>query len=169
MDSALQTLPLFLLPSDAVLLPGVTVQIRISQRPDVFPLLSSLFSRPSNLSPALRSSPANSSVAVGCVHLLSASNSVGPRALLKGIDLPRGASPQWPDIGPDWIKNIHFRECGVTAKVLGVHGGGGGGDGEPVILLQGIRRMRLVSVRRDGRLVDGKVVYHDGDGKKSAL
>src|SRR5438046_6598532 len=79
-QETLKKLAILPLPKDSVLLPGVTLRIPISNRPDIPVLLTSLFS------PTVSPRASNASVIVGCVPLSSPLLSKDGQQLLDGHD-----------------------------------------------------------------------------------
>src|SRR5438034_4360852 len=88
-QETLKKLAILPLPKDSVLLPGVTLRIPISNRPDIPVLLTSLFS------PTVSPRASNASVIVGCVPLSSPLLSKDGQQLLEGQDR-KGNSPSDP-------------------------------------------------------------------------
>lgn len=141
-------LSLIPLPKDSVLLPGVTLRIPLSNRPDIPVLLTSLFSR--------TSSRPNNPVIVGCVPLASPFLSKDGQRLLENGDREGRRSSDSVESGRATKEDL-FR-YGTTARIVGVQGRP---NVEPFLLVEGMRRFSIRRIINDTPVFEADVTLHD--------
>ena len=159
--AASATLPLIPLAKDSVLLPGVTLRIPVSNRPDIPALLSSAFSRAAQFQNAVRSGTTVPSI--GCVPLNSPFLGRDGQQLL---DSGRGESGQKQerfDINPGKAAKDDLFGYGTLAKIVGVQQPGG----EVYLLVEGVQRFRIDKITQERPYFEAEVTYYDDDGKIS--
>lgn len=149
-----QTLPLLPLPAGMVLLPGVTLRVPIADRADILPLLGHVFNEAKNVRKSISEQEPRSAI-VGCVHVRPASKDQDHQSVTSSTNVPLEQR----------IKQ-DFSEFGTTAKVIGLD--------QPILgglslVVEGLRRFRLVSITRVKPFFEGAVKVHGGDGRSSCL
>lgn len=144
-------LPIIPLAKDAVLLPGVSLRIPLSERPDIPILLASLFGRSSQRS---ESSP----IVVGCVPLNSPLLSRNGQQLLDN-DIKEGRrSPDTFDVDPSQASKRDLFGYGAVAKVVGVQGRA---NSEPYMLVEGAKRLFIRKVLKEKPYIEADVTVYD--------
>jgi ATP-dependent Lon protease len=142
------------LAKDAVLLPGVTLRIPISNRPDIPVLLASLFS------PAASPRASNSSVIVGCVPLNSPFLSKDGQQLINGHDgESRPPDPVVVDVSRATKEDLFT--FGTTAKVIGVQGRA---NADPYLLVEGVQRFSIRRITKERPFFEADVMLLEEAG-----
>jgi ATP-dependent Lon protease len=145
------TIPLIPLPKDSVLLPGVTLRIPISTRPDVPLLLQSAFSQAAQ-------SRKGSSLTVGCIPLNSPYLSRDGQQLLENNGEDGRRRQERLDIDPAKAAKDDLFRYGTVAKLIGVQGRS---NSEPSLLVEGIRRFRVDRVVQQKPYLQAEVTFYD--------
>ncbi|CAG8058001.1 unnamed protein product [Penicillium nalgiovense] len=157
-------LPLVPLPKGSVLLPGVTLRIPVSNRPDLANLLSSLVDKPSKRDA--------STITFGCVPLNSPFLSRDGQQLLEGEDSDSERKEEYDSIDAGQARKEDLFRCGTIGKVIGVQRRA---YAEPFLLVQGSQRFTIKKVLRDRPYFEAEVFIHDesnsgqGDAEVAAL
>jgi len=146
------------LPKDSVLLPGVTLRIPISNRPDIPILLTSLFS------PTVSSGASNASVIVGCVPLSSPFLSKDGQQLLEGHDRENKSSPDLAIADVIHATKEDLFAFGTAAKVIGVQARA---NADPYLLVEGIRRFSVRRITKERPFFEADVVLHEDAGMQT--
>lgn len=143
-------IPLVPLPKGSVLLPGVTLRIPVSNRPDLANLLSSLVDKPSKRD-------ANT-ITFGCVPLNSPFLSRDGQQLLEGEDSDSERKEEYDSIDAGQARKEDLFHCGTIGKVIGVQRRA---YSEPFLLVQGSQRFSIKKVLRDRPYFEAEVFIHD--------
>ncbi|KKZ67889.1 lon protease like 2, peroxisomal [[Emmonsia] crescens] len=139
------------LARDSVLLPGVTLRIPLSDRPDIPLLLTSLFSKSS-------SKTGNAATLVGCVPLNSPFLSKDGKQLLDNVDRASTRSAASRTVEPAKASKHDLFSYGTVAKVVGVQGRP---NSEPYLLVEGLRRFSIRKVTNETPFFEADVTLHD--------
>ncbi|KAL1990808.1 hypothetical protein VTN49DRAFT_5811 [Thermomyces lanuginosus] len=138
-------LPLVPLARDTVLLPGLTLRIPLTNRPDLANLLSTLLNR---------NKRDLSSISIGCVPLASPRLSKDGRHL---IDDGQTDSDIDDVVDAGQARKDDLFRYGTVAKIVGlqrrIHS-------EPYLLVTGVQRMTVVKVLRDRPYFEAEVQLH---------
>jgi ATP-dependent Lon protease len=143
-------LPLVPLPKGSVLLPGVTLRIPVSNRPDLANLLSSLVDKPSKRDA--------STITFGCVPLNSPFLSRDGQQLLEGEDSDSERKEEYDSIDAGQARKEDLFRYGTIGKVIGVQRRA---YSEPFLLVQGSQRFTIKKVLRDRPYFEAEVFIHD--------
>ncbi|KLJ10279.1 lon protease like 2, peroxisomal [Blastomyces silverae] len=143
-------LALLPLARDSVLLPGVTLRIPLSERPDIPLLLTSLFSK--------SSSKTGNATLVGCVPLNSPFLSKDGMQLLDNVDRASTRSTASRTVDPAKASKHDLFSYGTVAKVIGVQGRP---SSEPYLLVEGLRRFSIRKVTKETPFFEADVTMHD--------
>ena len=143
-------LPLVPLPKGSVLLPGVTLRIPVSNRPDLANLLSSLVDKPSKRDA--------STITFGCVPLNSPFLSRDGQQLLEGDDSDSERKEEYDSIDAGQARKEDLFQYGTIGKVIGVQRRA---YSEPFLLVQGSQRFTIKKVLRDRPYFEAEVFIHD--------
>ncbi|EGE84664.1 lon protease like 2, peroxisomal [Blastomyces gilchristii SLH14081] len=143
-------LALLPLARDSVLLPGVTLRIPLSDRPDIPLLLTSLFSK--------SSSKTGNATLVGCVPLNSPFLSKDGKQLLENVDRASTRSTASKTIDPAKASRHDLFGYGTVAKVAGVQGRP---NSEPYLLVEGLRRFSIRKVTKETPFFEADITMHD--------
>ncbi|KAJ5152378.1 hypothetical protein N7492_010673 [Penicillium capsulatum] len=142
-------LPLVPLAKGSVLLPGATLRIPVSNRPDLTNLLSSLVDRPKR---------DGNSITFGCVPLSSPFLSRDGQQLLEGVDSDEERKLDWDTIDAGQARKDDLYRYGTMGKVIGVQRRA---YAEPFLLVQGTQRFTVKKVLKDRPFFEAKVLLHD--------
>ncbi|KAJ5832371.1 hypothetical protein N7474_000682 [Penicillium riverlandense] len=142
-------LPLVPLAKGSVLLPGVTLRIPVSNRPDLANLLSSLVDRPKR---------DGSSITFGCIPLSSPFLSRDGQQLLEGSDTDETRREEWDAIDAGQARKDDLFRHGTIGKVIGVQRRA---YAEPFLLVQGAQRFTVKRVLKDRPYFEAEVLIHD--------
>ena len=149
------TIPAIPLSKGSVLLPGTTIRVPVSKRPDIRQLLSSAFT----LAAQLRS---GSALTVGCIPLNSPFLSRDGRHLLDPENGDGGRRQLQLDVDPGKASEQDLYMYGTLGKIIGVQGQA---NLEPYLLIQGIRRFRLDHVVKEKPYFEIEVTSYEDEGK----
>lgn len=145
-------LPLVPLARDTVLLPGLTLRIPLTNRPDLANLLSTLLNR---------NKRDLSSISIGCVPLASPRLSKDGRHL---IDDGQTDSDIDDVVDAGQARKDDLFRYGTVAKIVGlqrrIHS-------EPYLLVTGVQRMTVVKVLRDRPYFEAEVQLHSEPGERN--
>lgn len=143
-------LPLVPLAKGAVLLPGVTLRIPVSNRPDLTNLLSSLVDRPSKRD--------GTTITFGCVPLSSPFLSRDGQQLIEGDDSDESQKEDYESIDAGQARKDDLFRHGTVGKVIGVQRRA---YSEPFLLVQGTQRFTVKKILRDRPYFEGEVQLHE--------
>ncbi|KAF7716632.1 Lon protease-like protein 2, peroxisomal [Penicillium ucsense] len=143
-------LPLVPLAKSFVLLPGVTLRIPVSNRPDLTNLLSSLVDRPAKRD--------GNTITFGCVPLASPFLSRDGQQLLEGDQSETGGKDDYDSIDAGQARKDDLFRYGVVGKVIGVQRRA---YAEPFLLVQGSQRFTIKKVLKDRPFFEAEVLLHD--------
>ncbi|KAJ5893550.1 hypothetical protein N7495_005241 [Penicillium taxi] len=143
-------LPLVPLAKGSVLLPGVTLRIPVSNRPDLANLLSSLVDRPSKRE--------LNSITFGCIPLASPLLSADGQRLLEEADTDHDRKAEYDSIDAGQARKDDLFQFGTVAKVIGVQRRS---YSEAYLLVQGSQRFTVRKVLRDRPYFEAEVYVHD--------
>lgn len=150
-QSRSQSLPIIPLPKGAVLLPGITLRIPASDRPDIISLISTLYARP-KLETA--------SISVGCVPIKSRLLSANGQRL---IDETTRDNQEQND---DDEENIDYRDAGnlfaygTAARITGVQGR----RSDLTLTIEGGARFKIERIVKTKPFLEAAVTYAQADG-----
>lgn len=151
-------LPLVPLAKGSVLLPGVTLRIPVSNRPDLTNLLSSLVDRPSKRE--------SNSITFGCVPLSSPFLSRDGLQLLEGVDSDEDRRLDWDTIDAGQARKDDLYRYGTVGKVIGVQRRA---YAEPFLLVQGSQRFTVKKILKDRPFFEAEVLLHDENSRSWKL
>ncbi|KAJ5370861.1 Lon protease peroxisomal [Penicillium cataractarum] len=143
-------LPLVPLAKGSVLLPGVTLRIPVSNRPDLTNLLSSLVDRPSKRD--------GNSITFGCIPLSSPFLSRDGQQLLEGEESEDDRKEDYDSIDAGQARKDDLFRYGTVGKVIGVQRRA---YAEPYLLVQGSQRFTIKKVLKDRPFFEAEVYLHD--------
>ncbi|CAG7919012.1 unnamed protein product [Penicillium olsonii] len=150
MGSNSRKIPLVPLAKGSVLLPGVTLRIPVSNRPDLANLLSSLVDKPSRRD-------ANS-ITFGCVPLSSPFLSRDGQQLLEGADSDPERKGDYDAIDAGQARKDDLFRFGTVGKVIGVQRRA---YSEPFLLVQGQQRFSIKKILRDRPYFEAEITLHE--------
>lgn len=142
-------LPLVPLAKGSVLLPGVTLRIPVSNRPDLTNLLSSLVDKPRR---------EGNSITFGCIPLGSPFLSRDGQQLLEGEDSDNERKEEYDTIDAGQARKEDLFRYGTVGKVIGVQRRA---YAEPFLLVQGSQRFTVKRVLRERPFFEAEVYIHD--------
>lgn len=142
-------LPLVPLAKGSVLLPGVTLRIPVSNRPDLTNLLSSLVDRPKR---------EGNSITFGCIPLGSPFLSRDGQQLLEGEDSNNERKEDYDTIDAGQARKEDLFKYGTVGKVIGVQRRA---YSEPFLLVQGSHRFTVKKILRERPFFEAEVYIHD--------
>lgn len=145
------TLPLIPLVRGSVLLPGTTLRIPVSNRPDIPPLLTSAYAQAA----ALRGNA--TSIVLGCVPLNSPLQSAEGQLLIGGPEVQTLAELQDLNRHPSGAEKEDLFEYGTVAKISGVQGS----RSDLVLIVEGVRRFKIHKITQERPFYEAKVTYLD--------
>lgn len=149
-------LPLVPLAKGSVLLPGVTLRIPVSNRPDLTNLLSSLVDKPSKRD--------SNSITFGCIPFSSPFLSRDGLQLIEGDDSDETQKEEYDTIDAGQARKDDLFRYGTVGKVIGVQRRA---YSEPFLLVQGSQRFTVKKVLRDRPYFEAEVNLHDESSKLS--
>ncbi|KAK5791264.1 hypothetical protein VI817_006573 [Penicillium citrinum] len=147
-------LPLVPLAKGSVLLPGVTLRIPVSNRPDLTNLLSSLVDRPQKRD--------GGSISFGCIPLSSPFLSRDGQQLLEGDESEDNRREDYDMIDAGQARKDDLFRYGTVGKVIGVQRRA---YAEPFLLVQGSQRFTVKRVLKDRPFFEAEVILHDETSK----
>ncbi|KAJ5313495.1 uncharacterized protein N7443_000379 [Penicillium atrosanguineum] len=142
-------LPLVPLAKGSVLLPGVTLRIPVSNRPDLTNLLSSLVDRPKR---------DGNSITFGCIPLGSPFLSRDGQQILEGEDSDDERKEDYDSIDAGQARKDDLFRHGTVGKVIGVQRRA---YAEPFLLVQGSQRFTVKKVLKDRPYFEAEVFVHE--------
>ncbi|KAJ9204267.1 hypothetical protein DTO164E3_2029 [Paecilomyces variotii] len=145
-------LPLIPLPKDSVLLPGVTLRISLTNRPDISNLLSSYLNRTTAVKRE------GNSIALGCVPLSSPYLSKDGRHLIENGASEDSQKPEYEAVDPGQARKEDLFTYGTMAKVIGVQRRV---YADPYLLVEGVRRFTVARVLKERPFMEGEIILHD--------
>ena len=149
-------IPLVPLPKGSVLLPGVSLRIPVSNRPDLANLLSSLADKPSS------GNRDGNSVIFGCVPLSSPFLSKDGQNLLEDGNASDEGKEEYESIDAGQARTDDLFRFGTIGKVVGIQRRA---FAEPFLLVQGIQRFTVKRVLKERPFFEAEVFYHEEKGK----
>ena len=152
--TAQATIPIIPLAKDAVLLPGVTLRISVSNRADIPLLLSSAFQR------ATKSSRASAQLPVGCVPLNSPILSPDGKELLDSAAKESSRDIEYADVDPGKARKKDLYGYGTLAKIIGVQGSS---NADPYLLVEGIQRFKIDKIRHERPHFEAEVTFYEDE------
>ncbi|KAJ9604397.1 hypothetical protein H2200_011231 [Cladophialophora chaetospira] len=152
--TAKATIPLIPLAKDAVLLPGVTLRISVSNRADIPLLLSSAFQR------ATKSRTGSAQLPVGCVPLNSPFLSPDGKGLLDSAAKESSRDEDSSDIDPGKAKKKDLYGYGTLAKIIGVQGNS---NADPYLLVEGVQRFKIDKIRHERPHFEAEVTFYEDE------
>ena len=133
---AITSVPLVPLVKGQILLPGVSIRISLSNRPDLAALLARIYS--------LAANPGETAVTIGCVPIGSPYLSPdGKRLIEEGKSEPKVGEP---DVYPATAKAGDLFDYGTLAKVSGVQGRS---KGDLSLVVEGLWRFKIEKVTQE--------------------
>ncbi|KAL2006182.1 hypothetical protein VTN00DRAFT_9836 [Thermoascus crustaceus] len=144
-------LPLIPLPKDSVLLPGVTLRIPVSNRPDVANLLSSFLNRTTSVKRD------GNAVTIGCVPLSSPYLSKDGQHLLEdGTETSQRL--EYEAVDPAQARREDLFTYGTVGKVIGVQRRA---YAEPYLLVEGARRFTIGRITKERPFYEAEAILLD--------
>ena len=143
------------LPKGSVLLPGVTLRIPVSNRPDLANLLSSILDR---TSVARRD---GNVIAFGCVPLGSPFLSKDGQQLLDNGNLDDAKKEDYEAIDAGQARKEDLYQYGTVGKVIGVQRRA---YSEPSLVVQGMQRFTINRVLKERPFFEAETLVHDDQG-----
>lgn len=148
-------LPLIPLAKGSVLLPGITLRIPVSNRPDLANLLSSLVDRHKR---------DGNSITFGCIPLSSPFLSLDGQQLLEGEDRDDERKEDYDSIDAGQARKDDLFRYGTVGKVIGVQRRI---YAEPYLLVQGSQRFTVKKVLKDRPYFEAEVFVHEENSRCS--
>lgn len=142
-------LPLVPLAKGSVLLPGVTLRIPVSDRPDLTNLLSSLVDRPRR---------DGNSITFGCIPLSSPFLSRDGQQLLEGEASDNDRKEEYDSLDAGQARKEDLFRYGTIGKVIGVQRRA---YSEPFLLVQGSQRFTVKKILRERPFFEAEVLAHE--------
>lgn len=143
-------LPLVPLAKGTVLLPGVTLRIPVSNRPDLTNLLSSLVDRPSKRD--------GTTITFGCVPFSSPFLSRDGQQLIEGDNSDESQKEDYDSIDAGQARKDDLFRYGTVGKVIGVQRRA---YSEPFLLVQGTQRFTIKKILRDRPYFEAEILLHE--------
>ena len=148
-------LPIVPLHGNTVLLPGATLRIPITNRPDIPALLAQVYSKAA----IPRTDP--SSVSIGCVPLRSPNLSSNGQKFIDDRNTSEDFEQTPAVVEPGRVTKENLFDFGTLAKITGVQGRP---SGELDLIVEGINRFSLRAVARETPCIEAEVIYHHDEG-----
>lgn len=145
------TLPLLPLRRGSVLLPGTTLRIPVSNRPDIPPLLTSAYVQARALNGDA------TSISLGCVPLNSPLRSSEGQDLIGGSDVQTLEEMQDLSRHPGGAGKDNLFKYGTVAKISGAQGS----RSDLVLIVEGVRRFKIDQITQERPFFEAKVTYLD--------
>ncbi|RVX70716.1 Lon protease 2, peroxisomal [Exophiala mesophila] len=152
--TAKATIPLIPLAKDAVLLPGVTLRISVSNRADIPLLLSSAFQRATN------SRTGSAQLPVGCVPLNSTFLSPDGKDLLDSANKESSKHIETVDLEPGKARKQDLFGYGTLAKIIGVQGNS---NSDPYLIVEGIQRFKIDNIKHEKPHFEAEVTFYEDE------
>ena len=152
------TAPVVVVPlaRDFVLLPGITLRVPVTNRPDIPALLSSAFLRSS------LTRQGSTTLSIGCIPLNSPYLSRDGQQLLRRDE--NGQEQERFDINPSKATKADLFSYGTLAKIVGVQGSA---NADTYILVEGVQRFRVNKITQERPYFEGEVCFYDDEGIRS--
>jgi ATP-dependent Lon protease len=150
--------PIVPLPKDVVLLPGVTLRIPVSNRPDIANLLSTLLNR---TAPLKRERVV---FTLACVPLKSPYLSADGQQLLDDGASEALQDEEYEAIDAGQARKEDLFAYGTVAKMVGVQGRA---HTEPYLAVEGVRRFEIVEILKERPFFEAEVMLNDESGRIS--
>ena len=144
------------LPKGSVLLPGVTLRIPVSNRPDIANLLNALLDQSTS---GRRDA---SSVTFGCVPLSSPFLSKDGQQLIEDRNLDDDERDTFDSVDAGQARKEDLFRYGTIGKVIGVQRRV---FSEPSLVVQGVQRFKIKRVVRDRPYFEAEVVLFEENGR----
>lgn len=146
-------LPLVPLAKGSVLLPGVTLRIPVSNRPDLTNLLSSLVDRPKR---------DGNSITFGCIPFGSPFLSRDGQQLIEGENSDEDRKEEYETIDAGQARKDDLFRYGTVGKVIGVQRRP---YAEPFLLVQGSQRFTVKKILRDRPFFEAEIQLHEENSR----
>lgn len=148
-------LALVSLPKGSVLLPGVTLRIPVSNRPDLANLLSALLDQ-TNLGKR-----DGNTITFGCVPLRSPLLSNDGQQLIDDGSVDGAKKEEFDAIDAGQARKEDLFRYGTVGKVIGIQRRA---YAEPFLVVQGVQRFTIKHILRERPFFEGEVVLHNERG-----
>ena len=145
------SLPLLPLPRGLVLLPGVTLSVPISNRPDITSLLALVLAR--------ANTPRSDAISIGCVPLTSQLLNPEGQNLIEGTHEQNEGGR---DIPVSEARKEDLFRFGTVARISAVQGEL---SHDAVLVLEGMRRFRVKKVKQRRPFFEAEVTYIEEQGR----
>lgn len=149
-------LPLVPLPKGSVLLPGVSLRIPVSNRPDLANLLSALVDKSNS------GKRDGNTVIFGCVPLNSPFLSKDGQNLLEDGSASDEKKEEYDSIDAGQARAEDLFHYGTIGKVVGIQRRA---FAEPFLLVQGVQRFATKRVLKERPFLEAEVFLHEEKGK----
>lgn len=143
------------LPKGSVLLPGVSLRIPVSNRPDLANLLSSLLEKSNS------GRRDNNTVTFGCIPLSSPFLSKDGQSLLEDGSLNNEKQEEYDAIDAGQARTEDLFHYGTIGKVVGIQRRA---FAEPFLLVQGTQRFTVKKVLKERPFFEAEVIPHEEKG-----
>ncbi|KAH2171370.1 hypothetical protein KXV74_009571 [Aspergillus fumigatus] len=140
------------LPKGSVLLPGVTLRIPVSNRPDLANLLSALLDQ-TNLGKR-----DGNTITFGCVPLRSPLLSNDGQQLIDDGSVDGAKKEEFDAIDAGQARKEDLFRYGTVGKVIGIQRRA---YAEPFLVVQGVQRFTIKHILRERPFFEGEVVLHN--------
>ncbi|KKK21236.1 hypothetical protein P175DRAFT_0498556 [Aspergillus ochraceoroseus IBT 24754] len=145
-------LPLVPLPKGSVLLPGATLRIPVSNRPDLANLLSSLLDR------TQATKREANLITFGCVPLSSPFLSKDGQHVIEDGTVEHSTREEYDSIDAGQARKEDLYRYGTVGKVIGVQRRA---YSEPHLLVQGVQRFTVKRVLKERPFFEAECILHD--------
>lgn len=149
-------IPLVPLPKGSVLLPGVSLRIPVSNRPDLANLLSSLLEKTNS------GKRDGSTVTFGCIPLSSPFLSPDGQHLLEDGRTPDDMKEEYEAIDAGQARKEDLFRYGTVGKVVGIQRRA---FAEPFLLVQGQQRFTVKRVLKERPFIEADIILHEEKGE----
>lgn len=145
-------IPIIPLPRDQVLLPGVTLRIRIANRADIAALLAHIYAR--------AATPKSDAVVVGCVPIKSPYLNGEGQKLIDDRAAQDVADGEGKEVDMGDLKKDDLFSFGTMAKVTGVQGRR---SQELAIVVEGMGRFCMEKIEKERPYFEAAVLPYDDE------
>ena len=145
------------LPKGSVLLPGVSLRIPVSNRPDLANLLSTLLERTNS------GKRDGSTITFGCIPLNSPFLSKDGQNLIEDGKLNNEQREEYDSIDAGQARTEDLFGCGTMGKVVGIQRRA---FAEPYLLVQGTQRFSVKRILKERPFFEAEVTLHEERGKQ---
>lgn len=146
------------LPKGSVLLPGVTLRIPVSNRPDIANLLSTLL----DLSSSVKRD--GSPITFGCVPLSPPFLSRDGQHLIEDGDLDEDKREEFESIDAGQARKDDLFRYGTVGKVVGVQRRV---FTEPFLVIQGVQRFKIKRILKERPFFEADAVLYEEKGRQT--